>query len=168
MDVDTRGDAMDVDDDSVDENIHHCHECGNTNYFDGSPLLRDLWAAIQAELLTYRRLRDGHSWVSPNFNMDEVFRSLEGGNSVRIGLIERDLLRGYCDCGTFLAAEDEDCACVDEVCTEYFSNLEEWERTTYLYCPEKWRCNQEVETEEYSDYSDPDYSDEEEIEEEDF
>ncbi|OAL35869.1 hypothetical protein AYO20_04775 [Fonsecaea nubica] len=173
MDVDPAGNAMDIDhdtvsDDVVDEDIHHCHECGSTNHFHGSHQLRDLWAAIQAELLTYRRLRDGHRWVSPNFNMDEVLRSLERGRPVQVGLIERKMLRDYCDCGNFLASKDHDCPCVDMVCAEYFSNLEEWDRTTFLWCPEKRWHQAEASDKADSDYSDPDYPDEEESDDEDF
>ena len=139
------GDQMDIDggndndvDASVDEEVNHCHECGNRNYFMGSLELRDLWAAAQAELLTYRRIRDGESWTSPGFDMAMVLENLERGKALGLVLVDQQLLREYCDCGRFTFAEDEDCPCVDDVCTEYFSNLEEWERTNYIACPEKW------------------------------
>lgn len=170
----TAEDPMELDQDdetngrSVDDHYLPHHECSETNYFKHSPDLGDLWAAAQAELLTYRRLRDGDSWVSPKFAMHEIVESLESGGGVRRVLHHLELLRSYCGCGTFLSARDKDCACVDEVCEQYYSNLEEWERTTYLYRPEKWRCEQELDEELESDYSDDDDDDDNDDDEEDF
>jgi hypothetical protein len=42
-----------------------------------SPKIGKLWALIQAELLTYRRLQSGHSWISGNFLMKDAVRWLE-------------------------------------------------------------------------------------------
>lgn len=90
-------DAMSVD----EESPRDCDECGAINYFHGNTDLRDLWAAAQAELLTYRRLQEGDSWTSPNFKLDEILQNYEAGYGVRIGLIESEMLKEYCDCGQF-------------------------------------------------------------------
>lgn len=169
IDIDRRNNRIDDDDESrVDDEVHRCYECGNKNYFRGSTELRDLWAAIQVELLTYRRLRDGDRWISSSFDMAIVLENLERGNTVGIGLIDRQLLREYCDCGRFTLANDEDCPCVDDVCAQYFSNLEEWGRTNYLACPEKWWEEDGDDEYEYGiDSGDEDeYNDGEEEEEE--
>ena len=169
MDIDGGNNRVRNDDEnSVDDEVHHCYDCGNKNYFRGSTELRDLWAAVQAELLTYRRLRDGDRWISPSFDMTVVLENLERGNRVGIDLIDRQLLREYCDCGRFTRAEDEDCPCVDEVCTEYFSNLEEWERMNCLACPEKWWEDDDADSDEYGlDSDEEDEYDDDESEEED-
>jgi hypothetical protein len=67
---------------------------------------------------------------------------------VRVGLVESEMMRDYCGCGRFRCASDEDCVCVDEACAYYFSNLEEWERTTFLDSPEKDWYNHEKEDDE--------------------
>lgn len=158
--------ARDRDDDaSVDEDINHCWECGNRNNFRGSLELRDLWAAAQAELLTYRRIRDGENWTSPSFDMARILRNIERDEPLSLDLVERQLLRDYCDCGNFTFAEDEDCPCVDDVCKEYFSNLEEWERTNYIACPEKWW---EDGADDWDDYDEDDEDESDEDEDADF
>lgn len=126
----------DDDADSADEEISRCISCGESNNFKDCGELGHLWAAVQAEILTYRRLRDSDNWLSDNFDMEEVLEGLEAGNGVRTGFFHKELLRAFCACGVFESAKQPDFACVDEVCYEYFSNLEEWERTTYLWCPE--------------------------------
>ena len=35
----------------------------HTNYFGGNNILAPLWAAVQTELLTYRRLKEGDEWI---------------------------------------------------------------------------------------------------------
>jgi hypothetical protein len=150
--------------DSVDEEVTWCRSCHQPNYFYGCPELRDLWATAQAELLTYRRLRDWHDWQSPNLDIGEIVENLQAGHGLRIGFFEKGLLRDICDCGSFQRAELPDIPCVDEVSREYFSNLEEWERTSYLWCPEE--IDEDYDDEIY-DLSSDDYEEEDDEEEDD-
>jgi hypothetical protein len=149
MDIDSNDEAMEVDDmSSEDESPLLCDICGQLNYFRGNSDLRDLWAAAQTELLTYRRLKEGDAWTSPNFKLDEVLENYQAGHGIRIGLVESEMMKEYCDCGHFRRAEDDDCPCVDEACAYYFSNLEDWNRTTFLECPEKDIWDDDYDSEE--------------------
>ena len=109
-----------------------CDDCEQINYFRGSPELRDLWAAVQTELLTYRCFGEGDAWASNRFDMPTLLVSLDFGEGVRLGLVDNALMQRYCDCGMFFTAKEQDCVCVDGACSSYFSNLEDWERTEHL------------------------------------
>jgi hypothetical protein len=49
-----------------DENPFH------KNYFRKNQYLATLWVAVQTELLTYRRFKEGDPWISENFNMESI------------------------------------------------------------------------------------------------
>lgn len=114
------------------------------NFFGGSKVLPSLWAAVQTELLTYRRLDEGDAWNSQNFNMDALNDSLQSGGKVAIALVQDEMMKPFCSCGGFPAALPA-CALVDEAAAYYFSNLEDWDRTTYIHTPvdrgELWSSN---------------------------
>ena len=123
---------------SADEHLPtHCTKIHyHENFFGKSKVLATLWAAVQTELLTYRRLEVGDSWISPNFNMHDLLVSLDTRKEIRIGLVQKRMMRSFCDCGKFFEAEDDNCVRVDEASAHYFSNLEDWNRSTYIDCPE--------------------------------
>ena len=106
------------------------------NFFGKSKVLGTLWAAVQTEFLTYRRLKAGDSWISSKFDMHDLLRSLDAGSDIRIGLVQEKMMAAFCDCGIFFEAEDECCVRVDEACAHYFSNLEDWNRSTYIDTPQ--------------------------------
>ena len=90
--------------------------------------LSTLWASVQAELLTYRRIDEGMDWISRNFSMEELKGQLDRGEPLSVRYAEKGLLKPHCVCGNFgrypfpvLAdATDPDIA-----------NLDIWERATY-------------------------------------
>lgn len=55
-----------------------CYEAGA--YFGHNKYLGHIMAAIQVELLTYRRIRVTDPWLSKRFNMDKLLQSLESGS----------------------------------------------------------------------------------------
>jgi hypothetical protein len=125
--------------DSEDNQKHRfpaeCSDCGyHRNFFGSSELLATLWAAIQTELLTYRRLEVGDEWISQNFNMDALSESLSNHRDVAIALVQEDMMKPFCECGTFHGAVKA-CAIVDDAAAYYFSNLNDWQRTTFLQSP---------------------------------
>ena len=102
------------------------------NFFGKNNSLATLWAAVQTEFLTYRRLAEGDPWISENFEMQSVLESLETGEGLSIRLVSEGMLKPFCNCGIFCGSEDPACIRVEEASSYYFSNLEDWNRTTYL------------------------------------
>jgi hypothetical protein len=103
------------------------------NFFGKNKNLATLWAAVQTELLTYRRIAEGDPWISANFDMQSVLESLEKGKELSIRLVSEGMMKPFCSCGIFCDSEDPACLRVEEACAYYFSNLENWSRTTYLH-----------------------------------
>jgi len=115
-------------------------DCGFHEYFDGGYVfganerLGHIWAAAQTELLTYRRRSEDESWTSENFDMEALLQSLETKTAVSIPLIQKSMMRRYCPCGLF---KDGWVECSYGVRREgaaayYFSNLDDWARTSML------------------------------------
>ena len=91
-----------------------------------------LWAAVQTEFLTYRRIEEADPWISEHFDMVTLLRSLNSGNGVDIGLVKHDLMRrSFCRCGRFDWGDRRN-ATIEDVSATYFANLDRWDRATYL------------------------------------
>jgi hypothetical protein len=109
----------------------------NKNFYGGSKDLGTLWAAIQTELVTYRRIAEGDKWISENFNLSNLLRGLNNGDGVsHLALVDREMMQPFCRCGRFENAVDQDCARAQDACARYFSNLEDWNRSTFIAMPE--------------------------------
>jgi len=86
--------------------------------------------------VTYRRLTEGDLWTSTNFDMGELLRSLQRGERPRIGLVEKNLIKGFCRCGTFY--EDFGlCVRADQACASYFMNMDIWSRANFIDMPDR-------------------------------
>ncbi|KAK4676464.1 LOW QUALITY PROTEIN: hypothetical protein QC764_0060650 [Podospora pseudoanserina] len=96
------------------------------------PKLALLWATIQAELLTYRRIKIGDGWMSENFSMTALNDWLEGKSATfKTPLVERDMLKEYSTCcGWFLCAGFPTPTAGD-VCETHFMNMDIYDRTTF-------------------------------------
>lgn len=139
---DEEDDDGDDDDEYYDENrgipafcADHRFTSYQQNFFGKNKTLATLWAAVQTELLTYRRIAEGDSWISANFNMESVLESLQKGDKLSIGLVSKNMMKPFCSCGVFCDSDDVACQRVDEASAYYFSNLEDWNRSTFLYAP---------------------------------
>ena len=108
-----------------------CHDKGN--YFGRRRSLATLLAAVTTELLTYRRLTVTDAWLSQNFDMTSLNRGLNQEDNVAIPLVERKMMKSYCDCGLFVDAKCNTIATTEETCAFYFSNMEDWNRTSFIY-----------------------------------
>lgn len=110
-----------------------CFRCldGGDHFFPRSKVLASLWASTQTELLTYRRLQEGDGWISHNFDMNALNESLARGNKLNIALVRKEMMKPYCWGGEFTEATPA-CPVVDDAASYYFSNLEDWNRTTFL------------------------------------
>ena len=133
--VEYHEDEMGIEEEASHE-THHPAQCPeehfHENFFGKSEVLASLWAAVQTELLTYRRLEEGDAWISQNFNMDALNRSLNSSDKVAIALVQKEMMKPHCGCGRFPGALPA-CALVDQACAYYFSNLEDWNRTTAIW-----------------------------------
>jgi hypothetical protein len=124
----------DDDEDDEDEYASLCyHSKEHENSYSGSTDIGTLWAAIQTELLTYRRISDGDPWLSPNFSMHSLLDGLKIGSGISsLPLVEQKMMKPFCRCGRFNNVNDEACVRVEEACAYYFSNLEDWKRSTFI------------------------------------
>ena len=125
-------DEMSVEEDETGENpcCFRCFE-SEDHFFGRSKVLASLWASIQTELLTYRRLQEGDGWISHNFDMNALNESLDRGNKLDIALMRNEMMKPYCSGGEFPDAVPA-CPVLEDVAAYYFSNLEEWNRSTLL------------------------------------
>jgi hypothetical protein len=106
-------------------------EDGRGRAFGRNRLLGHIWAAAQCELLTYRRQTEGDEWISDRISVHSLLESLDWGNAASMPFVEKNLMKNYCACGWF-KGRSWDCARRGQVCTSYFSNLDVWNRTTFL------------------------------------
>ncbi|TGO16089.1 hypothetical protein BTUL_0032g00520 [Botrytis tulipae] len=137
-DVDMNERSGDRDENEAETETHSpvCdHDELNKNFYGRSDVVGKLWAAVQTELLTYRRLEDGDSWLSSNFDMRSLLDGIPLG-FVSLPLLDNDMMKLFCRCGRFINVHDEACVCVNEACSHYFSNMEDWERSAYIVIPE--------------------------------
>ena len=100
-------------------------------FFGESEALGTLWATIQTELLTYRRLEEGDPWISDNFSMLAVCDGLRNGGRISIPFVDKGMMKPFCRCGRFEGAAPA-CATIDDAAAYHFANLDDWGRSTFL------------------------------------
>lgn len=123
-------------DESCPHHIHLVESEDKMQYVKcGDKRLGTIWAAIQVELLTYRRLEVGDPWLSSMFDMHDVAEGLRASNdSILMRLVEnrgKNTLRSFSTCGLFLEVDNPGCARREEVCVS-FTNLEDSDRTMFI------------------------------------
>jgi hypothetical protein len=131
--------AMEIESDSEGYSLFEdecCERGKGTCYFGRNKHLGVIHAAIQTELVTYRRLTEGDLWTSTNFNMGELLQSLQHGEGPRIGLVEKNLMKEFCRCGTFYS-DGRLCVSADQACASYFMNMDVWPRASFIDMPER-------------------------------
>ncbi|KAK3362176.1 hypothetical protein B0T24DRAFT_690906 [Lasiosphaeria ovina] len=76
-----------------------------------------LWAAVQTEVATYRRLEEGDNWVSDHFDMQALVNGLQDGEpSIRAPLYNKKMMNNFSDCGWFGGR----IAYAEFICSTYF------------------------------------------------
>jgi hypothetical protein len=105
--------------------------------FGKSKVLGHIWASIQAELLSYRRLEETDSWTSEYFDMEELLMRLEGGDDISLGYLKQDMLKPYCRCGKYEGHFDT--VFREQTAKWYFSNLDDYGRLTTIPHPLRMR-----------------------------
>ncbi|KAF5707506.1 hypothetical protein FGLOB1_6908 [Fusarium globosum] len=105
-----------------------------------------LWASIQTEFLTYRRVSDKDSWISKNFSMEAINAWLEkDGIELSMPLIQNQMFKVHTPCGWFDGAAEFLCPIAEEVCREHFMNMDIYNKTSYINRPELLRSFESVE-----------------------
>lgn len=105
---------------------HHPATC-----FLNSNDLGTLWASIQAELLSYRRLTDDLPWISDRFSMDSLREQIERGQELKVGYVEHDLLKEHCVCHGFGGYP---LVLLEDALDPNLANLEGWGRANFGTC----------------------------------
>ncbi|KAI0450715.1 hypothetical protein F5B21DRAFT_507899 [Xylaria acuta] len=96
-----------------------------------------LWATIQTEFLTYRRIEEGDPWVSEKFSMRALKDWLLGYSAAFETLLVTDqMMQDHSRCGWFLRAYSSLYPAAQEVSVRYFMNMDTHERTTYINVPD--------------------------------
>ncbi|KAK0611309.1 hypothetical protein B0T14DRAFT_530137 [Immersiella caudata] len=107
----------------------------------GTPKSSLLWATIQTELLTYRKVRPSDPWISDNFSMDALRAWLMREKELfATPLVEEGLMRWDHDsscCGWLSQSESSEpfMPVAEQVCTSHFMNMDVYERATFLPQP---------------------------------
>ena len=131
------------------EKVQYCRLCCPLNGEDycfahqewlelpcGGPRLGLLWATIQTELLTYRRINIGDPWISGRFSMDALKTWLEGGSlEFLTPLVESRMMKEHSCCGWFLGPNFV-CPIAEEACKEYCMNMDDYDRASFLPRPD--------------------------------
>ncbi|WXC47671.1 hypothetical protein QX201_007385 [Fusarium graminearum] len=93
-----------------------------------------LWATIQAEFLTYRRLTVHDLWISEKFHMVALQAWLKGETQgFNTPLVVQGMMKTYSRCGWFLDRYNLWAfATASDVCKEWFANLDNYGRTTFV------------------------------------
>lgn len=104
-----------------------------TSQHDKRSHIRHLWAAVQTELLTYRRIHEDDSWLSSYFDLDGLLTSLHMGTQISMPLLDRSMIRPYCCCGR--TGERWSCALREDLEAHHFNNLDVWDRTSFISLP---------------------------------
>lgn len=90
--------------------------------------LGTLWASVQAELLSYRRLHTSDTWVSDRFQMGAIEEQLNSGEELEVGYATNQLLRAHCACHSF---GGHPLAVLADAVDPDIANLDVWGRETY-------------------------------------
>ncbi|KAK7943591.1 uncharacterized protein PG986_012704 [Apiospora aurea] len=119
------------------KDVYNCLSCKHGSRRPDR-LIWTLWASIQTEYLTYRRLDEGEPWMSENFSMISIIEDIRCGRDfASLPLINRQMMEPHCICGRFIrSVGDADYydsrPTTEDACAFYFSNLEVWNRSTFL------------------------------------
>jgi hypothetical protein len=130
---------LELDDDEEEKNTctHHYYL---PHIFRIRPKLGVLNAAIQTELLTYRRLQEGDPWMSKNFDLSLLLRDLQDiedidGLLYSIEMVTKEFLNPFCPCGKTLDSNNY-IPTASDFCKHYFSNMDNWSRTKFIPFPD--------------------------------
>ena len=97
-----------------------------------------LWATIQTEFLTYRRVRTIDPWISGHFQMSALRAWLRGeAEEFDTPLVSSGMMRPYSKCGWFHPQDVQRYPFIfttaSDVCQEWFANVDDYTRAAFVY-----------------------------------
>ncbi|KAH7310689.1 hypothetical protein B0I35DRAFT_439540 [Stachybotrys elegans] len=97
------------------------------------PTFGRLWASIQTEWLTYRRITSEDGWISDRFGMKELLEWLEGSSiDWQNEFYQSNMMKRHSPCGWFEDADDWLLPTAVDVSDGYFMNMDIWDRSSFL------------------------------------
>ncbi|KAK1499025.1 hypothetical protein CCUS01_02646 [Colletotrichum cuscutae] len=92
-----------------------------------------LWATIQTELLTYRKINVDDADISDYFQLSSLLRWLEGGSDTfETPLLTNGMMKAHTPCGWFDRLESSFAVTASDVYSEYFMNMDIWSRASFF------------------------------------
>ncbi|KAI1151690.1 hypothetical protein F4825DRAFT_462382 [Nemania diffusa] len=96
-----------------------------------------LWATIQTEILTYRRVNEGDLWVSKNFSMRALDAWLSSSSvDFLTSLVADRMMQEHSKYGWFHKTREFACPTAQDVSATYFMNMDIYQRATYIESPD--------------------------------
>ncbi|KIX03560.1 uncharacterized protein Z518_07113 [Rhinocladiella mackenziei CBS 650.93] len=92
-----------------------------------------VWAAVQTELLTYRRINEADPWISSYFDLDAVLAGLKTGEEISMPLFDNRMIKPYCRCGRPGGSWKH--VLRERIAEYYFGNLDVWDRASFIGLP---------------------------------
>ncbi|CAH0057259.1 unnamed protein product [Clonostachys solani] len=122
--------AAEVESDEGYDGADYCMMRGDYGCYCAEPKLGLLWATIQTELLTYRRLDEGMPWISAHFSMQalEIFLKTDG-EEFDTPLVKDGMMKPHSKCGWF---GDQFTPIAEDVCNHFFMNMTDYSRSSFL------------------------------------
>ncbi|KAK1547632.1 hypothetical protein CPAR01_01599 [Colletotrichum paranaense] len=92
-----------------------------------------LWATIQTELLTYRKVNVNDAAISDRFQLSSLLSWLEGGSDTfETPLLTNGIMKSHTPCGWFNGRASPFAVTASDVCSEYFMNMDIWSRASFI------------------------------------
>lgn len=101
-----------------------------TSQFDRRSDIGHVWAAVQTELVTYRRINENDPWTSCYFDLDALFTGLQMREAISMPLLDGGMIIPYCRCGRL--ADPWRPVLPTRIREHYFGNLDVWDRSTFI------------------------------------
>ncbi|CAH0040157.1 unnamed protein product [Clonostachys rhizophaga] len=121
--------SAEVESDEGDE-ANICGKCRLYGSHCEEPKLGLVWATIQTELLTYRRLDEAMPWISAHFSMQSLKIFLKSDRQrFDTPLVKAAMMKPHSECGWF---GDPIIPIADDVCNHFFMNMEDHSRSSFL------------------------------------
>ncbi|KAK1624826.1 hypothetical protein BDP81DRAFT_499980 [Colletotrichum phormii] len=118
------------------------------DYLNMAPInqnLGTLWAAIQTELHSYRKVTDLDPNISDHFQLSSLLKWLEEEtDDFETPLLTEDMMQRHTPCGWFLGKQSLFGVMAPDMCSRYFMNMDIWSRASFVEEMVPGDCEREV------------------------